>query len=99
MANTITLTLLVLLEFVRITVIRSRYNIGFFSNKWLIAALISSLLLQIFLIYTPLGQNVFKLTPLRLIDWFIIITITLAIWVVTFVVEKLFIRKTDFEKV
>lgn len=53
-AQTLLFTFLVAVEMVRIQTIRSRYGQGLLSNSWLIAALGSSFLLQLVVIYTPL---------------------------------------------
>ena len=47
------------------------YEIGFFSNKWLILAVLAAAALQFLILYTPLNIA-FKITPLRLGDWAII---------------------------
>ena len=47
------------------------YEIGFFSNKWLILAVFAAAALQFLILYTPLNIA-FKITPLGLGDWAII---------------------------
>jgi Ca2+-transporting ATPase len=49
------------------------FHINFFSNKYLIIAVIAGFGLQLFAIYTPFMQDVFELTFLNLTDWFWII--------------------------
>jgi P-type Ca2+ transporter type 2C len=71
-AQTIAFTALVVFEIVRIRMIRSDYKLGIFSNKWLVAAIIGSLLLQLVVIYTPLAK-VFGTVPLELLDWGVIV--------------------------
>lgn len=56
MARTGVMLLLVGLEIMRVQMIRSDYGIGVLSNKWLIGALILSVLLVLMIIYTPLAQ-------------------------------------------
>jgi Ca2+-transporting ATPase len=68
MARSGVLVLLVLLEMMRVQMIRSDYVIGIFSNKWLIAAFISSILLILLVIYTPL-HIFFETTPLSSTMW------------------------------
>jgi P-type Ca2+ transporter type 2C len=71
-AQTIAFTALVVFELARIRMIRSEYKLGFFSNKWLVAAIIISILLQLLTIYTPLAKF-FGTEPLTLIDWGVVI--------------------------
>jgi Ca2+-transporting ATPase len=42
---------------------------GFFENKWLIAAVILSLLTHVLVIYVPVLQTAFHTVPLTLTDW------------------------------
>ncbi len=67
-AQTVAFTSLVVFEIARIRMIRSQYKLGIFSNPWLVAAVIASVLLQLLTIYTPLAK-VFGTEPLALIDW------------------------------
>ena len=69
LGHTMAFTTLVIMELVKVQIIRRPYHIGFFSNGWLIAALISSLCLQLAVIYTPWLQIVFGTVPLGLNDW------------------------------
>ena len=46
----------------------SLFKIGVFSNKYLMGAIVISILLQLAVIYTPLAAS-FKTIPLSLIDW------------------------------
>lgn len=69
----------------------SIFSIGFFSNKWLVAAVISSLAITLALIYVPILQAPFHTYSMSLQDWGIV---TLAGASVLFIVEtaKTFIR-------
>ena len=55
-AQTVVFTTLVVLEIVRLYMIRSEYKLGLFSNKYLVLAVISSIALQLAVLYTPLNQ-------------------------------------------
>jgi len=66
------------------------FQIGIFTNKWLIIASLFVLFLQGLLVYTPIMQHIFKTTPLSLTDWFIIICTSIPL----FLVEEL--RKIIF---
>jgi Ca2+-transporting ATPase len=59
---------LVLLEIVRLQMIRSSNHTGTFSNRWLVGAVLLSLGLQIAVIYSPLNVF-FKVIPLGLTEW------------------------------
>jgi Ca2+-transporting ATPase len=60
-------------------------------NKWLVFAIISSVILQLMIIYTPLA-SVFKMVPLDLFDWLKIILISSALF---FILE---VRKLKLKK-
>ncbi|HII72132.1 TPA: calcium-translocating P-type ATPase, SERCA-type [Candidatus Woesearchaeota archaeon] len=68
MGRTMAFMTLVLLEVVRLQMIRSSYHTGIWSNKWLIMAVLTSLSLQLLVIYTPLSVF-FKTTTLLPIHW------------------------------
>jgi len=73
-ARTMALTTLVIFEMYFVFTVRSsKYNFWEIKiNKWLIGVVILSLLLQIGIIYSPLNR-VFKLSPLPLYDWVLIL--------------------------
>ncbi len=68
-ARTVAFTSIVLLEMVRIVMIRSQYGLSFFSNMYLIGAVAVSLLLQVCVVYIPFFNTILKTTPLELIHW------------------------------
>jgi len=76
-ARTILFTGFIMYEFVRIGVIRYNEKLNslkqWFSNKFLVYSLAASLLLQLFIIYGPIG-NYFKVVPLSLIGWVILLS-------------------------
>lgn len=73
-ARTMALTTLVIFEMYFVFTVRSsKYNFWEIRiNKWLIGVVILSLLLQIGIIYSPLNR-VFKLSPLPLYDWVLVL--------------------------
>ncbi len=88
-ARTVMFTGFILYEFVRIGIIR--YNEKFpsikywFQNKFLNYSLLVSLLLQVIIIYTPLGTY-FKVVPLGVYEWVVLVLGTtlgfaLGIWI------------------
>jgi len=68
-ARTIAFTSIVMLEMVRVTMIRSQYKLPFFSNMYLIGAVILSVLLQVAVVYVPVMNIIFKTTALSLYHW------------------------------
>jgi len=66
----------IMYEFVRIGVIRYNEKLrnlkDWFANKFLVYALILSLILQLIILYTPLSKY-FKIVPLGIVEWFILI--------------------------
>jgi Ca2+-transporting ATPase len=90
LAQTMTFTTLVVLELVAVQIIRSQYNINIFSNPLIIAAVSLSFLMQLFIIYTPFLQSVFKTVPLNIKEWGIILAITIVVWVSCDLINRLF---------
>ncbi len=91
-AQTIAFTTIVVLEIVRLQVIRSEYKLSFFSNWYLVAAVLSSLGLQIVVLYTPLNKF-FDVVPLQISDWLVIGGIALTLVFFNFMVKRLFFRE------
>jgi len=87
-AQTMAFTTLVMLQFVRIYIIRSEYKLGIFSNKFLILAIIISILLQLSVIYTKIG-SAFKTIPLIMADWYLIIGVSFALLIISTIVDKI----------
>ena len=67
-AQSILFTFIVVVELIRIQVIRSRYNQTLRSNLWLVGAIGVSLLVQLAVLYTPL-HDFFQVVPLTLAEW------------------------------
>ena len=53
------------------------HKIGFFTNKFLIIAVLASILLHLIAIYTPINQFLY-LTPLSFLDWTKILGLSLS---------------------
>lgn len=62
-------------------------SIGWFSNAWLLLAILLAILLQIAAVYVPFLQNAFQTVPLSLADWIVLSLIALPIFVVSEVVK------------
>ncbi|NLJ72379.1 MAG: cation-translocating P-type ATPase [Syntrophomonadaceae bacterium] len=54
----------------------SPFELGFFSNKFLLLAVLISVIMQLVVIYIPFFQNVFKTVPLETWQWLVIILFT-----------------------
>jgi Ca2+-transporting ATPase len=67
-ARTMAFMTLVLLEIVRLQMVRAPYMLGLFTNRWLIAAIGVSLSLQLMIVYTSLGRF-FGTVPLGSGHW------------------------------
>lgn len=90
LAQTMAFTTLVVLELVAVQIIRSQYNTRFFSNPLIHAAITTSFLLQLFIIYTPFLQSMFNTVPLNTRDWGIIAAITFVVWILCSLINRLF---------
>lgn len=95
LAQTMAFTTLVVLELVAVQIIRSQYNTRFFSNPLIHAAIATSFLLQLFIVYTPFLQNVFNTVPLNTRDWGIIVAITFVVWILCSLINRLFKWQTS----
>jgi Ca2+-transporting ATPase len=71
-AQTMVFTGFVVYEMTRILVIRQRESLTLTSNTWLLAAILSSLLLQLAVLYTPLA-TFFNVVPLDINSWLILL--------------------------
>jgi len=87
-AQTIAFTSLVFFELVRIQGIRYSEKLGMFSNKYLVAAVGSSLGLQLLVLYTPLNTY-FKVTPLGSFGWSLIAVGIVSFSILTVLYNKL----------
>ena len=92
LAQTMTFTTLIVLELVRVQMIRTQYRMKLFSNPYLIWALASSFLLQLAVLYIPSLQIIFGTVPLGLTDWGIIFAIGFALWWLGLAVTKIFYK-------
>jgi Ca2+-transporting ATPase len=90
-AQTLLFTFLVVVEVVRIQLIRSRYDLSPFSNPWLVGAVVSSLALQLAVLYTPLN-GFFDVIPVDVTGWTWIGAAFLAFVALGVVVESAVVR-------
>lgn len=72
---------------------KSIFQINPFSNKFLISVMFIVIPLQIFAIYNPVMQKILRVVPLKLSEWFIILSITIFIILVEEIRKFLYRRK------
>ncbi len=85
-------------ELVKIQIIRSQYGLSFFSNKWLIWALLWAFGLAFCIVYIPVLSNLFDLQPLSTEIWeemWIILAVFVGIWTILSVYMK---KSKTFQK-
>lgn len=80
-AQSMTLTTLIVLQFVRVQMVRSSYHMPFLSNPWLLAALSASFISQLAILYIPFLRKFFGTVALNVHEWGIIALISLLVWV------------------
>ncbi len=93
-AQTVAFTAIVMLEMFRVLMIRLQYGLKLFSNKWLILAIISSILLQLAVVYIPSLDKIFDTVPLGLVEWIYIIGGALTMFIIGMTANLLIRRIT-----
>jgi Ca2+-transporting ATPase len=91
-AQTVLFTFLVMVEMIRIQIIRNRYSQSILSNKWLAGALGSSIVLQLLVLYTPLSSY-FKTAALGLGGWGLLGMGVAGFWLLSVIMTKIFDRQ------
>ena len=84
-AQTAAFTTVVLFELFLALSMRSNtplYKLGIFSNKEMIAALLSSFFLQVAVVYLPFFNQVFGTVPLAFMDWVEIIAVSISVLII-----------------
>jgi len=90
--RTVAFTSIVMLEMVRVAMIRSQYKLPLFSNLFLIGAILLSVLLQVAVVYVPVMNVIFKTTPLALYHWGYIGAVMAVMFVLGTIIAKLIHR-------
>jgi len=85
LASSIAFTVFVMYQL--FNVFNCRANSGK-TNKTLVLAVTASFILQLFAIYTPILQPIFKTTSIPLIDWVLIIIVALTIFIAEKIIKK-----------
>ena len=88
LAQTVAFTTLIVLQIVRVQMVRKQHNEKLFSNKWLNYALLSSIGLQLLVIYTPLSK-IFHTTALGVLEWVWIFGVALVVFMLGSLGSKL----------
>ena len=68
---------------------QSVFAIGLFSNRPLLIGVGAAILLQVGVIYTPIGQKFFGTTGLSGMDWLLIVGVSSLIWVADELLKQL----------
>jgi Ca2+-transporting ATPase len=84
-ATTIAFTTFVMFQIFNVFNCRSERG---FSNKFLIIAIGTSLLLQLCIIYIPFFEGIFRTVPISLIDWILILAVSSTILISDWVAER-----------
>ncbi|HDD72523.1 MAG TPA: cation-transporting P-type ATPase, partial [Candidatus Aenigmarchaeota archaeon] len=87
-AMTVAFTLIVMFEMVRVQSVRMKFRIGIFSNRKLIAAIVTSIFLQIMVVYIPAMQVIFRTVSLTLWDWIEIILMSSTVMIIMWFKER-----------
>lgn len=77
---------------------KSLFQVGVFTNKWLIASIIFGIVVQLAIITIPFTANIFKVYSLDFKDWGIVILISLIPFAINEIV-KIFFRTNDKKRV
>ncbi len=92
-AQTIAFTGLALFQFIRLHVIESESKMKIWSNKYLLLAIVASVLLQLSVLYTPLSIY-FNTIQLGLIDWQNILIVLFILGTLNYILSKITSRLT-----
>lgn len=90
---------IVLFELIQIYLIRSSYKVNFFSNRWLLLAVVGSIILQLSIVYIPFLANLFEVKHIDLSDWIYILTIGVVIIILFKFIQKIIDSLTFQNKV
>jgi len=71
---------------------KSVFQIGFFSNRWLLLAVTVVFILQIFVLHNPLMQRIFDTKPISIFEWIMILVISSSIFFME-EIRKFFVRR------
>ncbi|MEK7517965.1 MAG: calcium-translocating P-type ATPase, PMCA-type [Patescibacteria group bacterium] len=75
-------TAVVMLELIMLYIIRSSFKTSFFSNPWLILAVIATSIIQVLIVYTPFASALFEIENINLSDWTYILFACGLLWII-----------------
>ena len=86
LAQTVAFTGIIVIEKVNVLNFRSLttplWVTGFWSNNWVLAAILFTVTLQILAVYSPVTQNILHTVPLEIHDWLLIFAVSLPVFLV-----------------
>lgn len=88
-ARAATFMAIVIFELVRLANIRSDYKISWLENVWLPLAIVSSILLQLILVYVPTFANWFQIEPIDSFDWLYIGLVSIILFLTFKLLDRL----------
>ncbi len=71
----------------------SVWKIGFFGNRLLLVAVTLSLLLQLAVVYTPVGNALFDTVPIDVIDWAVILVLNVVPFLIVDQLKQIGLRR------
>ena len=86
---------IIIFELVRLVNIRSDYKISWLSNVWLPIAILSSVVLQLAIVYIPTLANLFEVAPIDTFDWIYIVVVAISLFIAFRLFDGLLDRVTD----
>ncbi len=76
--------------------VKTIFELGIFTNKPMIIAVILSFTFQLIIIYTPFLNPIFETTPLSLFNWALIFSLSIIAFLII-ELKKLFVRKRELK--
>lgn len=73
---------------------KSIFKVGLTTNKFLVYSLFGGLIIQLFVFYIPFLASAFKVVPLEIVDWMIVIGLSLIL-VILNEISKFFMRQKE----
>ncbi|MBI2135702.1 calcium-translocating P-type ATPase, SERCA-type [Candidatus Woesearchaeota archaeon] len=92
--QTMAFTSLVMLEMVRVYMVRANYKLSIFSNIYMVSAILISLLLQLAVVYIPMMQLIFDTVALSLVDWAFIVLASMFVLILGVIAHKIIVHYT-----
>ncbi|MFH0978053.1 MAG: calcium-translocating P-type ATPase, PMCA-type [Candidatus Woesearchaeota archaeon] len=92
-AQTLAFTTIVFLEMARVQIIRQQYHTGIFSNRFLVYAVLASILAQLLVVFTPIN-TVFNSMPMNLTDVSVVLALCAGVYIAGTLLTKLTVALT-----